>query len=155
MKLMLHTGFIDYKTFHQTSYKTIYGERVTIDPIGKGKVYDISTPEKERAAKVDVLRTVKDETLIHYPQKPKEPVFTLAQLRDTELVTSQTEKYEADLAQYKADYEAATAQIAFFEALEAGQTPDDPDNLVDTLFTKYTEYYEIEYVPRIYFYDLA
>lgn len=146
MKLMLHTGSIDYETF--------YNETRT-NPIEQGKVYDISTPEKEQAAKVDVLRSAEGDMLVDYPRKPKEPVFTLAQMKDTERVAQQAEKYEADLAQYNAQSEVADTQVAFFEALESGQNPEVSAELVDDLFKRYVEYHANEYVPRIYYYDLA
>lgn len=146
MQVMLHTGYINYETFAGDERD---------NPIEKGTIYDISTPEKERAAKIAVLRADGDDTpLLDFPEKPKEPKFSLTQAKDAAYIEEQTEKYEKSLSHYEAAMADYKVQLDFLEGLERGETPEIGEAALNALFDEYTEYYEREAVARIYYYDM-
>ena len=152
MKLMIYTGYFDYETFADGN-NNIFKDRA--------RVFDISTDEKFRAAKVFFI---KQECPWDYYfaysdinfDEPEEPSFTMKEMKDTDLVAERTKKYELAMEEYKAGMSKYHERVSFFARAQNDDVHENDDHIIDEVFDMIMENDKNQdsHYPAVYFKDL-
>lgn len=151
---MLVTGDMDYETF--------YGGDFENNPIEKGRLYDMSSPEASRASKLAFIKSQLDEDdyfslsdLLPQVRKPKEPTLTISQIKDPDAVERAQKEYEALLDEYEKNEELRSQWDDFQKGIQSGDQIDDND--INLIFEQCLEYISMnseDGIKRVYFYDI-
>ena len=153
MKLMIYTGYFDYETFADGN-NNIFKDRA--------RVFDISTDEKFRAAKVFFIKQVLLQWDYYFAysdinlDKPEEPSFTMKEMKDTDLVAERTKEYELAMEEYEASQRKYRERVSFFSRLQNDDVHENDDHIIDEVFDMILENdknQDYRY-PAVYFKDL-
>jgi hypothetical protein len=147
-KVMLYTGYLNYEYFGEP------GD----NPVAESRVFDVSTPEKLKRAKMYVLREERYGDYLEYPVEPAEPKFSLSELKDTKKVDRATKKYEKEKAQFTKELELFELGEKFFSSGDSIEdlSAEFSADFVDDMFTQLQKFNNENgngAVTRVYFFE--
>lgn len=146
MLTMLYTGCLHYESFYDSPED---------DPIAAGRLFDISTPDKEKIARVIVLKQNVDYLEITY-RRPEEPRISLHDIHDERKVKQTQDAYDAAVSKYQAEEALCSRVQRFvetdFETIIQEFSYDD----IAEFWKIYTDYYDktSEEYSRIYYFEV-
>lgn len=146
-KVMLYTGYLNYESFAEP------GD----NPVAESKVFDVSTPEKLKRAKVYALLDQRYGDYIECLEEPMEPKFSLTEMKDTKKVECATKKYEREMARFEETKALFDLSEKFFDSDDSVEqlANDFPDDFVDTLFNQMqNQENDNGAVPQAYIFDI-